>query len=76
MPLYDFRCPHCNTTIELLVRSDERPDCRSCGADLERQISRPQAPGTSAAFIQQSRAQAAREGHFSNFSPSERPKIR
>ena len=74
MPLYDFQCLQCDTVQEFLVRSTDQVYCPACGAAMERMVSKPQAPGKSAAFIQRSRAQAAKEGHFSNFSASERPK--
>ena len=75
MPLYDFHCQRCDTVLERLTRPGDQPQCPACGCVMERLISRPQAPGKSAAFIQRSGAQAAKEGHFSNYSASERPKI-
>jgi hypothetical protein len=41
------------------------PVCAS--ANLAKQVSAPAAQGKSAAIIAQGRAQAAREGHFSNY---------
>ena len=68
MPLYDFRCPKCACTVELLVRSDATPDCPTCGAvPMEKLVSKPAAPGQSAELVRSARAQARREGHFSNY---------
>lgn len=68
MPLYDFRCPACAATRELLVRHDTRPACPACGASpMERLLSKPAPPGSSAGRVQAARAQAKREGHFSNY---------
>ena len=73
MPLYNYRCIACDNAFEALVRSSEVPTCPSCGSEnLERQLSYLAPDGKSAAIIQKGRAQAAREGHFSNYSPSER----
>jgi len=75
MPIYDYRCNNCNKTFELLVRSSSTPACPSCGSlQLEKLLSRPAAPGQTAEIISQARSQAAREGHFSNYKASERPK--
>jgi putative FmdB family regulatory protein len=75
MPLYDFHCKDCDQTVELLIKVSEVPVCSNCGGqNMEKQVSKVAAPGKSAAFIAKSRAQAAKEGHFSNFSSSERPK--
>ena len=68
MPLYDFRCPKCAATVELLVRSDAQPPCPACGASpMEKLVSKPAAPGQSAELVRSARAQAKREGHFSNY---------
>jgi putative FmdB family regulatory protein len=75
MPIYDYRCNDCNKTFELLVRSSDTPVCPACGNPrLEKLLSRPAAPGHTAGIISQARSQAAREGHFSNYKASERPK--
>ena len=75
MPLYDYRCTACNKTFELLVRASTVPTCPACGSQqLEKQVSAPVAPGQSAAIIARARRKAAREGHFSNYKPSERPR--
>ena len=76
MPLYDYRCTPCGNTFELLVRATSVPVCPACGsADLEKQVSAPAEPGRSGDIIARARGQAAREGHFSNYSRAEKPKI-
>jgi putative FmdB family regulatory protein len=76
MPLYDYLCPQCGTRFEALVRADAVPACPHCGAtEPQRQLSLPAPRGTSRATIAASRRAAAREGHFSNYSASERAKI-
>ena len=73
MPLYSYHCKKCDKDAELLVRSTETPVCPACGAQgLERLMSRPSAQGKSAGIVKAARAQAARAGHLSNFSRSER----
>jgi len=76
MPLYDFRCNTCNRTIEMLAKADSTPACPACGDAMEKLVSAPQAPGKSAGIIASARAQAAKEGHFSNYKKSERPKTK
>ena len=69
MPIYDFHCPACNKTCELLVRYEDTPNCPLCGGEnLERKISGTSPPGTAKAKMKAGRAAAARQGHFSNFS--------
>ncbi len=73
MPLYSFHCAKCDAYVELLVGSEERPACPNCRSKrLQRMVSRVAAPGKSGGLIKAARAQAAREGHFSNYSRSER----
>ena len=68
MPLFDFHCAPCDKTFELLVRGSQTPQCPHCGsAALDKQVSRPAPPGQSAGMVQRARAQAKREGHFSNY---------
>ena len=74
MPLYDFHCNTCNKTMEMLAKSDSTPPCPECGSPMEKLVSCPAAPGQSAGIIARARAQASREGHFSNYKPSERPR--
>ncbi|WP_315703627.1 MULTISPECIES: zinc ribbon domain-containing protein [unclassified Bradyrhizobium] len=73
MPLYSFHCAKCADDIELLIGVAETPVCPTCGGKkLTRLPSLVAAPGKSAGIIKAARAQAAREGHLSNFSRSER----
>lgn len=75
MPIFDFRCLDCNKTFELLVKAATQPACPTCGGQkLEKQVSLPAPQGKTAGILSSARAQAAREGHFSNYSASERPK--
>ncbi len=75
MPLYDYRCNDCNKTFELLIKLSESPVCPVCGGqNLEKRVSLPAPPGQTAALLTKARAQAAKEGHFSNYKPSERPR--
>jgi putative FmdB family regulatory protein len=75
MPLYDFRCPRCDAVTEMLVDVSSKPSCPSCGGgELEKLLSPFATIGRGAALMATARAAAAREGHFSNYAPSERPK--
>ncbi|MBZ0093454.1 MAG: FmdB family zinc ribbon protein [Burkholderiales bacterium] len=75
MPIYDYRCSDCKKTFELLVRGSEIPSCPGCGSlQLEKQISLTAPQGQIASVLSSARTQAAREGHFSNYKPSERPR--
>jgi putative FmdB family regulatory protein len=75
MPFYSYRCDACQTLFETLVRGSDTPVCPSCGSGaLTRQMSGTVAAGKSASLVQGARQMAAREGHFSNYSRSERPK--
>ena len=75
MPLFDFHCKQCNCNFELLVRGSTAYVCPECGsAEVEKLVSRPAAPGKTKEIIATARGQAAREGHFSNYAPSERPR--
>jgi putative FmdB family regulatory protein len=78
MPLYDFHCSHCDCTSEIMVRSSDpdAPVCPKCGSSqLSKQLSMPSPPGKIKGFLARSRAQANKEGHFSNCSSSERSKL-
>ncbi len=44
MPLYEYACQKCESEFELLIRSDETPECPGCGSrQLEKQMSVPAA---------------------------------
>jgi putative FmdB family regulatory protein len=73
MPLYSYQCTKCEKEFELLVGSGDVPVCPSCGGEkLERLISRVAPEAKSRSYVKTMRAQAAREGHLSNYSRSER----
>ena len=75
MPLYNYRCTACDNSFETLVRGDEVPVCPSCGSDkLDKLISGLAPANKTGAVIAAGRQQAMREGHFSNYKSSERPK--
>lgn len=77
MPIFDFHCRECNCEFESLVRGSASPVCPECGsAKVEKLLSLPAAPGKTREIIASARRQAAREGHFSNYSSSERPRRR
>ncbi len=77
MPLFDFRCRRCGSTFELLVRSSDVSTCPDCGThDVKKLVSMPAPPGKSAAMVKSARRQASREGHFSHYTPAERPKAK
>jgi len=74
MPIFDFHCESCDQTFELLVRN-EAPVCPHCGSSrVAKQVSAPNAPGRSKEILASARRQAAREGHFSHYSRSEKPR--
>ncbi len=76
MPIYDYRCPACGHCFEELVRLGETPNCPSCGAGSPEKLpSLPAAPGRSQGVIKAARRAAAREGHLSNYTRSERQKL-
>lgn len=77
MPIYEYRCKDCDQTFELLVRSSTVPACKHCGSEnLEKLLSLTAPQGTSAGIINSARSRAAKEGHFSNYKSSEKPKIK
>ena len=77
MPIYDYRCGDCNKTFELLVRGAAAPVCPDCGTPrLEKLVSLPAPQGKTGETLSRARSQAAREGHFSHYSPSERPRTK
>ncbi len=73
MPLYSYHCSKCDKDLELLVRSSDTPACPACGnTEIAQQVSFVAPEGKSRSFLRGARDQAAREGHLSNFSRSER----
>lgn len=77
MPIFDFSCEACSSSFELLVRGETQPTCPNCGStQLTKLLSKPAAPGKTAGIVASARKQAAREGHFSNYSRSERSRIK
>jgi putative FmdB family regulatory protein len=73
MPLYSYHCAECDKDVELLASFSDMPICPTCGSQkMERLMSRTAPPGKSRGIIRSARAQAAREGHLSNYSRSER----
>jgi len=75
MPLYDYRCQQCESVSELLISANAAATCPKCGSQaLERLLSAPVPTGRTKKALAAARAQAAREGHFSNYAPSERPR--
>lgn len=76
MPLYDFHCAACDKTVELLIKmSAPAPACPQCGGTMEKLLSKPADPGKSKAIIASARAQANKEGHFSNYSKAEKKRL-
>ncbi len=76
MPIYEYHCPACEQPFELLVRSTTIPACPQCGnTAVNKCVSAPTPPGRSKAIIQANRRAAAAQGHFSNFSASEKSKL-
>jgi putative FmdB family regulatory protein len=77
MPLFDYHCRSCGADFELLLLGTQQPACKSChGLDIQRQVSLPAAPGKSQALIASGRRAAAKSGHFSHYSKTERAKVR
>lgn len=73
MPLYSFHCPQCDKDSELLMRASDTAVCPHCGGTQMEQLISRVAPELKSDGIRKAwRAQAAREGHLSNFSRSER----
>jgi putative FmdB family regulatory protein len=73
MPLYSYNCGKCDKDVELLIGLSDTPVCPACGSQkLERLPSRTAPPGKMRGLAKSARAQAAREGHLSNFGRSER----
>ena len=77
MPIYDYHCSDCSQEFELLVRSATIPACPACGSGrLDKLPALTAAPGKSAAVLANARSQAAREGHFSHYQASEKPRLK
>jgi putative FmdB family regulatory protein len=73
MPLYSFHCAKCAGDVELLIGFSETPICPTCGSKkLQRLMSLTAPQGKSRGLMKSARAQAAREGHLSNFGRAER----
>jgi putative FmdB family regulatory protein len=73
MPLYSYHCAKCDNDVELLIALSETPVCPTCGSKKLRRLMSLTAPrGKSRGLMKSARAQAAREGHLSNFSRAER----
>ncbi len=72
MPYYTYRCTGCDAVFETLVRSADVPACPQCGSQvLERRLGAVAPAARTPGMVGKVRAQAAREGHFSNYSRSE-----
>jgi len=77
MPLHTYRCTACEAIFETLVRGDDVPACPSCASTaLERQVGTLAPDAKSKSIIREGRAQAMKEGHFSNYSKAERAKVK
>ncbi|NDU91061.1 MAG: zinc ribbon domain-containing protein [Ferrovum sp.] len=75
MPIYDYRCGDCSAIFDVLVRSSTRVCCPQCNSEnLDKLVSKPAPRSFTPGIISRARAQAAREGHFSNYKASEKPK--
>jgi putative FmdB family regulatory protein len=77
MPLFSFHCRACDAEFETLVRSSDTPQCDKCGStDLEKLPGSIAPAGKSADMMAAGRRQAAREGHFSNYSKAETKRVK
>lgn len=75
MPIYDYHCNSCDQNFELLVRSTTVLACPHCNSmQLDKLVSMPAAKSKVDVLRKRARTQAAREGHFSNYKPSEIPR--
>jgi len=75
MPIYDYICSECDKIFEALVRGSAPPPCPECGSTkVQKLVSKPAPQGKTAGIISSARTQANREGHFSNYAPTERPR--
>lgn len=72
MPFYSYVCDACGHEFETLVRSGDEPACPACDSNrLTKQIAQVAPVGKLKDGLARIRSQAAREGHFSNYSKSE-----
>jgi len=77
MPIYDYHCSQCDKTFELLVSLAAVPACPECGSNTLEKLPSLTAPQSkTAGMVSRARTQAAREGHFSHYAASERPRIK
>ncbi len=68
MPLFSYHCTGCDAGFEVLVLGSEVPVCPTCGGTaLQPLLSRVAAEARTPGVVKQARAQAAKEGHFSNY---------
>ena len=76
MPMYDYHCSACGKDFETLVRSGDTPACPAChGEALEKRVSRLAPAGKIEAIRMAHRRVAAAQGHFDNYSPSDKAKL-
>mgnify|MGYP005817343661 CR=1 FL=1 len=76
MPLFEYHCRDCGQNFEVLLRASQTASCPHChGQALEKLVSAPTPPGRSKDLIRAARRRAAKEGHLSNFSASEKAKL-
>ncbi len=68
MPLFNYHCAGCNTDFEALILGAEQASCPHCGGTaLEQRLSRVAADAKTPGLVKRARAQATKEGHFSNY---------
>ncbi len=73
MPIYGYHCTKCDAEFELLMNSSDVAKCPKCNSKkLERLMSRIAPDSKSRRYAKTMRAAAAKEGHLSNYSRSER----
>jgi len=77
MPIFDYRCEACERSFELIVlSSDDEEVCPHCGSrDLAKLASATAPPPRAPGLLKTARKQAAKEGHFSHYSSSEKSKV-
>jgi len=75
MPIHDYKCRDCGAQFEVIVLGTDVPVCATCGSAKLTQLLSALAPaGKSATFIKNARKVAARQGLFSHYKRSERPR--